>query len=335
MSAVPGTNADPNLLVFSQKLELLKSELLAEWKIEQQGLHEPIPKQTFFHYTSVRGMKGILQSRKMWATNIHYLNDLMELSHAETILLNVVRAKVAAQRTMALEVFLERLERTSHPRADFHGYYVSCFCERDDLLSQWRGYTKLGGGYCIEFKLNDRELPSTIKNGLNSDFFLRKVIYEKEVQEKLMSSLVEKTFSLLVTFTNGFTINDASLYIGYALTFIKNYSVEYMICFKNEAFQEEQEWRLIHIGDPSNGGGSRLNYRETGSLLIPYVELAFGDERHGDFYSVYSDFVIPSIRFGPTIYPELTRRSLDMFLQKNGYHRTEIRGSDVPLRIGI
>jgi|SRR5688572_6288075 hypothetical protein len=45
---------------------------------------------TLYHYTNQRGLRGIIQSRKIWASNVMYLNDASELSHA----LRVIRKRV-------------------------------------------------------------------------------------------------------------------------------------------------------------------------------------------------------------------------------------------------
>ena len=44
------------------------------------------PASFLYHYTSQRGLLGILENKKIWATNIHYLNDSAELYHAIDVL---------------------------------------------------------------------------------------------------------------------------------------------------------------------------------------------------------------------------------------------------------
>ncbi len=39
-----------------------------------------LKKQTYlYHYTSAEGLKGILEDRRIWASDIFYLNDWTEL----------------------------------------------------------------------------------------------------------------------------------------------------------------------------------------------------------------------------------------------------------------
>jgi hypothetical protein len=88
-----------------------------------------------FHYTSVNGLRGIIDSGNIWATHLGFLNDLSE-----------GRAAVADEAHQA------RLEETDRRSPLF----IASFCRhqephqlRNGLLSQWRGYAGEGGGYCV------------------------------------------------------------------------------------------------------------------------------------------------------------------------------------------
>jgi hypothetical protein len=55
------------------------------------------------------------------------------------------------------------------------GAYIACFCRQPDLLSQWRGYGAVGGGYAVGFVA--RELARA-----SSGILLRKVVYDRRDQ---------------------------------------------------------------------------------------------------------------------------------------------------------
>lgn len=40
------------------------------------------PPRTLSHYTTLEGLKGIVEARRLWASNASFLNDKAELSHA-------------------------------------------------------------------------------------------------------------------------------------------------------------------------------------------------------------------------------------------------------------
>ncbi len=88
-----------------------------------------------YHYTSVNGLRGIIDSGNVWATHLGFLNDLSE---------GQALSSDAEYRSR-----LEEIDRRSP-------VFVASFCRhaepyqmRNGLLSQWRGYAGEGGGYCV------------------------------------------------------------------------------------------------------------------------------------------------------------------------------------------
>ena len=90
-----------------------------------------------YHYTSVNGLRGILDSGNIWATHLGFLNDLSEGK--------------AAREDEAYRARLEEIDKRSP-------LFIASFCRHQEshqqkhgLLSQWRGYAGEGGGYCVVF----------------------------------------------------------------------------------------------------------------------------------------------------------------------------------------
>ncbi|WP_421693317.1 DUF2971 domain-containing protein [Aestuariivirga sp.] len=90
-----------------------------------------------YHYTSVSGLRGIVDSGNIRATHLGFLNDLSEGG--------------AARKDEAWRAQLEAAEK----RAPL---FIASFCRHQEphqlkngLLSQWRGYAGEGGGYCVVF----------------------------------------------------------------------------------------------------------------------------------------------------------------------------------------
>jgi hypothetical protein len=88
-----------------------------------------------YHYTSVSGLRGIIDSGNIRATHLGFLNDLSE-----------GRAALTGE---AYRARLEEMDRRSP-------LFIASFCrhqephqQKNGLLSQWRGYAGEGGGYCV------------------------------------------------------------------------------------------------------------------------------------------------------------------------------------------
>ena len=58
--------------------------------------------------------------------------------------------------------------------------FVFCFCEKDDLLSQWRGYGDLSSAFSIGIDLNELGTLTLARGDI------RKVVYELEQQREMI-----------------------------------------------------------------------------------------------------------------------------------------------------
>jgi hypothetical protein len=136
-----------------------------------------------FHYTTYPGFLGIVQSRKLWATNIHYLNDFDEFKHGLEIARRVVKRKLRTASGSG-RALLERLE-TIGDHYKQANIFVSSFTEEGDILSQWRGYSSAGGlslGFIVS------ELTQIAER---AQFRLIKCIYNDVQKEVLAEEFVD------------------------------------------------------------------------------------------------------------------------------------------------
>ena len=112
-----------------EELQTFHNSLWADWD-------EPAPGH-LHHYTSIAGMRGILEASTFWASDIRYMNDTSEGGYG--LVFNVL----AGRRDILGEGLTCNCQ---HHRGipDFGKTwfrYAVCFCGARDLLSQWRGYT--------------------------------------------------------------------------------------------------------------------------------------------------------------------------------------------------
>ena len=89
---------------------------------------------------------GILRSSTLWATDLAYLNDTSEFQYAQTMISEAVGA-LQPNPLVAEAIGIVK----AHAKELGLEMYASCFCEEDDLLSQWRAYSGNDTGYCIQF----------------------------------------------------------------------------------------------------------------------------------------------------------------------------------------
>ena len=156
--------------------------------------HEDVPK-TLYHYTSLEALVSIVQSRRLWASNIRFLNDRTESLHLIENVLDVLRKLVSPAHKAIVRTVQERLGST--PK---QAHFVASLSEKDDLLSQWRAYCPPGAGVSIGF-------PSTVLEGqwianprpgdpLFLSASLQKVRYLSPDHQKELQAFIERLFAL-------------------------------------------------------------------------------------------------------------------------------------------
>lgn len=275
-----------------------------------------------YHYTTTNGLIGILESNELWATDLNYMNDASELIYARELIAEVIAAKLTATVDPILMTFYERAVRMQEPGS--RGFYGVCFCEDGDLLSQWRAYGDRGGGYAIG--LHAAEI------GLGSEppLCIRKTVYDPIRQRDLVEVTLDRTEHVLMELTRDVPAEAGDSIIPIVLHFLDDHLSEYTYTFKNEAFREEQEWRVVLPILPYERNESRrlMRFRNSAGMLAPYILMNVSPTAGVNTGRI----PIARIVFGPTVDRRLTREALKDLLAKHGFPHVEVVPSDIPLR---
>lgn len=288
----------------------------------------PLPERVF-HYTDAAGLAGILGSKTIWATDYRFMNDSSELAYVREVARDVARAVRVRDEgdDDVTRAFLAAILATdSDPSARSEApYYLACFSESDDSLSQWRAY---GGrhGYALEFPGDISSEPDyEATHGQNPGLTLLQVRYERTFHEKYVSQMINEMIQYVCRASD---VVDAAKTHGAAavaalftpLVWGLLERVSYR--FKHPAFSEEKEWRLVSWGD-------REPLFRASPDLTPYVNMTI--------HSGWRRDVLPlqGVRHGPTETPRRTLDALDRLLDSHGYSAESCArsGSLAPARL--
>ena len=268
-----------------------------------------------YHYTSAQGLRGILESGKLRATNFAYLNDAEELSYGKDLALRVLRETFTTQ-TDARSSELDRLPfEFAAWNLDEVGsnvdYYIASFCEEADLLSQWRGYGHHGSRYCIGFDVErmPRSLPTT----------LHRAVYDVQLQERRIKKALAQALSLLAAEPS---VSERTLYVRQVAGALGTRMIRELCGFKHPGFHEEREWRLVHeVGSSTD----HVMFDTTPQgILRPFVELNLSDS---------GKLPISQVIVGSSPFPSaVVVRSTELLLRRSGYRDVKVTASSMPLR---
>lgn len=155
-------------------------------------LSTPIPEEVW-HYTTLSGLKGILSSGRIWATEAHFATDRSELVHAWDIARGCLKEFAASDKSEAAargfsvdlldEVFGEGVLSPSKMEI-----FTVSFCVAEDLKSQWMKYGGSGRGVALAFDLRHIRPPKETESAVT---FAPCLYEEKQKIAMLMDSLVD------------------------------------------------------------------------------------------------------------------------------------------------
>jgi hypothetical protein len=211
----------------------------------------PYIQPDLFHYTTIEGLRGIIESNMLHASSAYHLNDSSEIEYGCQLVVDATGKWLqvnSGKQSLGLKM-LEVINATftSEPSriGRYFGIYVVCFCENGNLLSQWRAYGQTGG-YAIGM------LSSALEVGLLAPGFfdtrLLKVIYDPQEQEQIIHSVITAYLEEIEN-KDLYTIRpdprQKMRFQSRLGLFLQELLLEQVVRFKNPAFAEEREWRIV------------------------------------------------------------------------------------------
>jgi hypothetical protein len=278
-----------------------------------QAIHKS-PPETLYHYTDTVGLLSMLSDGHVWATESRYMNDPREFVHGAELIMEVLEKRLAAKPHPSL-VFLkdEVADQIKEKMQNMRIFFVS-FCTKGDLLSQWRGYGDRGGGYALGFRSDLLFGPKD--EGEDAPMrVLRRIVYNRTEQRRLVALWL-----------------DAIVAANNVPALFWSFFSEILICFKDYAYREEGEWRLVQFGRFQAGPESwsyPVSFRQRRGQLIPYADLNLSKSQG----AYAGKLPIGDIVYGPTQDPERSDKALRLLLESRGYQnnsKVALHRSKVP-----
>jgi hypothetical protein len=266
------------------------------------------------HYTTLEGALGIIQSGDLWLSHLRFSNDDEEFLYGLRLVHEELEALAGAAAADAQRVALIRAVQALVDQQRDQPIYICCFCEHDNLLSQWRGYADNGGGVSIEFDAQGFRAFS----GEDSPFGLTRlwrVVYKDASQRNVVRKALDYPYWPPQAKA------DPARYIADALSF-------FLPTFKNADFIDEKERRLIFTPAPVNAPTPQFRVR--GGLLVPYLRMR--DMAGLPPAAPPRPLPIARVLVGPGRHRAANRESLRMALDVHGYGAVPVDVSSTPYR---
>jgi hypothetical protein len=145
-----------------------------------------------------------------------------------------------------------------------------------------------------------------------ADFRIEQCVYDEREQERLVNIVLTKHVTPILEAMDADLDDPRSDLLGFLTDFL-----HIAPRIKNDAFAQEEEWRLVSlITQPSN---DHVNYRLGKTMLVP------------QFAIPVDPLPIKEVIVGPTPHKHLAVRAAQEYLLKSGV-KAEVKLSKVPFR---
>ncbi|WP_395377024.1 DUF2971 domain-containing protein [Marinicella sp. W31] len=215
----------------------------------QQRVEEfKLKNKKFIHYTSAEAVHQIITKKSIWLRNVRLMNDWSEIYHGLNLLVKEILDN------QKIHDFVDRLN-SIHPDIVFDAVqairgskyerstqtYIASFSEHlsgsEDLygrLSMWRAY---GGKQPVAVVLNETPF---FGEADELGAFTSSVLYANDINkflDQLLENLIQYESSIA-----GSSREDLLNKLHWAF-------LSGICCLKHMGFEEEREWRVIHMPD--------------------------------------------------------------------------------------
>ena len=276
-------------------------------------IYNPGDLTAIYHYTDLNGLRGIVDNHDLWLTHSRFSNDDEELTHGFQIVKKVIEEELAGDIDRRRKEYLGNVIAIFElPKAE--GVYICCFCEEDNLLSQWRSYGANGTGVSLSFdpaRFDYITGPDSPPSGLVR---LWQVFYDMDVQSNIVKNAINYHWD-----KTDITLEEQAKQAVDAIQF-------FIPTFKNRDFEEEKEIRLIFTPFPNCP--TEPQFRVSRGMLVPYYSLR---ELSGGT-ATPRPLPIRGVRVGPSVNKVLNVESAKMLLTRAGYSDIDVDSSNTPYR---
>jgi hypothetical protein len=272
-----------------------------------------------WHYTDGNGFLGILQSGRLFATQVSALNDSKETEYATNLFRDEVNNAIVEQAGKGdvvsfFQSILEQIkEEPGNPTQGISKFYVACFSTLADDLNQWSKYTKGSGRFAIGFYPHglNREPTST----------LYRVIYDRSKLEAAVKKVVYATLDFYMAGLIGERVDQPAEWARLFYLAWDEWIYKLAPLAKDQQWDSEDELRIVHELKVADFPAVRFSQKK--SSLARYLPLDFPcwvKER-------VSRLPIATVMVGPGENQGSSRASAILLLEQMGY-------PNVPVKIG-
>ncbi len=325
--------------------EAVECVLRAEWAMEEQERKENADRaepELLYHYTTEKGLYGILESDTIWATHYKFLNDSSERTLGFDIYRNATESVDRSTLVIPQHIMQAEREVLCNYFNEIDAYVVSFTKDswdygRDypgDRLSQWRGCAQGTQGYCLGFSSTSiSEIAANLHRLICIAGILRDCTYSEKALMQVVDEQRRAHLINLRRIAESFFMShqDKSEYVPAQnkdfMDEVRRHAVEMITecsLYKHPAFWEEDEVRLLAYFVKDISGSQKVKLRDGQLGKTPYLEIPLSLK--GEISP------LKKIVVGPSAFQDQARARLHILLEQMRIRNAEVVPSKIPYR---
>jgi hypothetical protein len=277
-----------------------------------------------WHYTTGQSLIKIVESARLYSTQVSCLNDSSEMRYGQTLFKRALTDALPKLRDGDVRVrdfidrYLKAIDEVNANVIPPHAgsmFFVSCFTAKADDLSTWRAYGSGHNGYAIGMRAGH-----LIGDPLNA---LVKVNYDSTVHAQLAAAVVDATVRF---YAEGLEGKNAEEIQAWEREFVEAWEskITYLQpLVKDPGFEAEGEYRILRAYAATDRDSVIILQKN--AMMTRHVPLALPK-------SDAALLPIEKVMVGPCRHPGVTQVSVDLLLQKRGYPAGQVVLSTRPLQ---
>lgn len=289
-----------------------------------------------YHYTSLEGFQGIVESSDLWLTDSAFMNDASEIEHGIDMSREVFES-IATNGSPIADVLrgLTNIPVAKRPRLN-----IACFSSARDHLSQWRAYSQNTVGVALGFA-SEKFMPAL---GYPSECVLNPVLYSDALKRALLDCFARffsEAYSrdakrqISVRQRDG-TSKEFFPTEGYSNS-LNGLFFELVTFCKHPAFADEHEMRFAYtehseVIESFDLERAKKRFRRANGFLAPYTTVEDIRLTNPNQILKRQRYPLTEVMVGPHPRAELTALSIRQFLDAHGYSDVPVSQSAAPYR---
>jgi hypothetical protein len=199
--------------------------------------------RVIYHYTSDRGLCGILASLGLRATYWRDLFDKDEIKWGIAIINEVMQALRWQLEDETLRELLGVCYHAFVRHEMAQEYYIVCFTEAGQSDRHWVEYGCADEGFCFEldaFSLQNPTIPHAVD--------LQPVIYDFKEQTDLLGDILLACWASIIKLVRQTSTERLVVWLPHVMSLLTAHLNFHLRLMKTEEFAWEREWRVVIPG---------------------------------------------------------------------------------------